>query len=228
MPFTLSALRTLVRQRSDTENDGHITDAELTNYVNASFAELYDILTSRFEDYFITEPAPQYVLTGTTNTISLPADFYKMRGLDYLANGTDDWVEVKKFNFADRNKRRTAISRLANGYPYREYRVLGSLITINPPQQAAGTYQLWYIPRFAPLVLDLDVLTGVLDFEEYIVVDAALKCVIKQEGDITALKLSKADLVKRISEMASNRDAGEPETIADASGSFLNRGMLWQ
>jgi hypothetical protein len=70
---------------------------------------------------------------------------------------------------------------------------------------------------------DTDTLKGVMDFEEYIVVDAAIKCLIKEESDITALMALKDGLKLRINSMAASRDAsGESNAVADVQGAAWN------
>jgi len=212
--MTLLELRTLIRQRANMENSQFVTDAELTNYVNASYAELYDLLVSRFEDYFIQDPY-QFTLTNSVSKAALPSDFYKLRGVDLQLNSPTDWVSVSQYNFAERNTRKLNQARYGN---FVSYRVLGSNIQVMPAESAAGTYQLWYIPRIVKLENDSDSLTGVMDFEEYIVVDAAIKCLIKEESETSVLLAVKEQLRQRILTMSSSRDAGTPERVGDVYG----------
>lgn len=51
---------------------------------------------------------------------------------------------------------------------------------------------------------------------EYVIVDAAIKALVKEESDPSALMAQEQALLKRLEAMASNRDAGEPSTVADA------------
>jgi hypothetical protein len=214
--MTLAEIRTLVRQRADMEGSQFVTDAEVNKYINASYAELYDILVSRFDDYFSTTAT--FTLSGGANSYALPSDFYKARGLDLQVNGSD-WATVRAFNFQERNARGRATSRLAYGFRNVTYRVMGSNLKFLPEDNAAGTYRFWYIPRFTPLASDSSQMGDVLDFEEYVVVDAAIKCLIKEESDPSALMAIKEQLKQRILSMAADRDVGEPEKISDVSGS---------
>ena len=56
---------------------------------------------------------------------------------------------------------------------------------------------------------------GVSGWLEYVVTDAAIKALQKEESDTTVLQYQKAALIKRIEAAAENRDAGSPATIAD-------------
>jgi hypothetical protein len=213
MAFKLSDLRTAARQRADMENSRFIQDTELNAYINASYAELYDILVSRFEDYSVSMPPTTFTISSGANTYPLPANFYKLKGLD-IQSGSN-WEDCHKYNFAQRNQRSAQATRRIGGASRVMYRIIDNQLYLVPELQAAGTYRIWFVPRYTPLVLDTDQLTNVLDFEEYIVVDAAIKCLTKEESDTSSLKQDKMFLLQRIEAMASNRDVSEPEVIAN-------------
>ncbi len=75
------------------------------------------------------------------------------------------------------------------------------------------------------LLKDTDILDGVSGWTEYVIVDAAIKALEKEESDTSALQIRKQMLKQRIEESAMNRDAGQPDTISatrrngDMSGS---------
>lgn len=54
-------------------------------------------------------------------------------------------------------------------------------------------------------------------WDEYILVDAAIRCMIKEESDIQPLLVQKDGLLKRIVEASSQRDAGEPMRVTDVA-----------
>lgn len=214
MAYTLLQLRTLARQRADMENSQLVLDPELTNYVNDSYAELYDLLVTQFEDYYLAAPQTFTIASGS-NTQALPATFYKLRAID-LQNGSD-WLTVRQFNFAERNHRATSISRIGYAAKNVSYRVMGQNIYFEPELDAAGTYRLWFIPRYTPLVADGDTMGDVLDFGEYVIIDAAIKMLIKEESDIGALMAQKQAMTERVMTMAKDRTVDQPERIADVS-----------
>ena len=216
MSVTLTSLILQVRQRANMEGSGFIDDTvELPAYINASAAELYDVLVSRFEDYYSTS-LPVTIATG--NTAPLPADFYKLVGLDLFVGGYT--VTVHPFNFIERNKFNRPIQR-PRFSPVR-YRIMGQNLLLTPPDLAPGSYTIWYVPRFTNLVLGTDTLDTLQNWTDYVVVDAAIKCLVKEESDVSVLLMEKAALLKRIESMAANRDAGEPLTVSDVSGDWGN------
>lgn len=215
MSVTFAELKTYARQRADMEGSNFVTETELGAFVNGSAQELYDILVSSFQDYYISQ-MPQFTLSTGEDSVSLPADFYKLRGVDKLIGGsTTVWTTVDAFSFAERNSRQNLggmVGFNTNDSGIR-YRVQGSQVKFTPADDCAGTYRLWYVPRMPILTLDSDSFDGVNGWEEYIIVDAAIKCLQKEESSSAAFERQKAALIKRIEDASKSRDAGSPEVI---------------
>lgn len=203
---TLAALRTSCKQRCNLEHSNTITTAEWNTYINGSYAELYDLLVSSFEDYYLTE-LPLVLVNGAT--IPLPTAFYKLKGLD-LQIDTVNWTPMKRFNFQDRNSPRVTKS----------YRLMSGTIKVEPIATCGGNYKLWYIPSYTTLVSDASILDGINGWEEYIIIDVGIKAAIKQEQSTNELFTAKKLMIDRINEMANNRDAGNAEKVADTTGSL--------
>lgn len=67
-----------------------------------------------------------------------------------------------------------------------------------------------------PVVVEPNtVADGISGWLEYVITDAAIKMLQKEESDTSVLQFQKAALIKRIEAAAENRDAGNPATIAD-------------
>ena len=56
---------------------------------------------------------------------------------------------------------------------------------------------------------------GISGWLEYVITDAAIKMLQKEESDTSTLQFQKAALIKRVEAAGENRDAGSPATIAD-------------
>lgn len=217
MARTLLQLRTAVRQRADMENSTFISDSELNDYINASAAELHDILTTTFEDYFLTSQI--VTVASGTNSIPLPYDLLKLKGLDYQYDSSPRWMTVRPFVWAERNDT-TPDRRMPLRYgPFRTYRVGPSEIFLLPESDASGTYRIWYLQTYLPLMIDSSVYLVPQYWDEYVIVDAAMKCLIKEESDVSTLAAMKGALMQRILNAAPNRDAGEAPRVADVSSS---------
>jgi hypothetical protein len=204
------------------ENTNFITDAGWNEFINSSYAELYDIVIESYEDYYIKDPLTITVQPGS-NTIDLPSDFYKLKGIDYQEGlnpvQNNDWIDLRLFDFAKRN-RNTNLSRVIGNQPYKQYRILGDKIYIIPTENAGGSYRLWYNPPITTLVDDTDEIDGVNGWEEYIVVDAGIKALVKEESSTTDLERAKQKLLDRIESSSKKRDVHEPNSVSDYESNY--------
>lgn len=58
-------------------------------------------------------------------------------------------------------------------------------------------------------------LDGVAGWEEFIVIDAAMKALVKEESDISALAIQREEITRRIESMAEGRDIGQAHHVQD-------------
>jgi hypothetical protein len=220
MTSTLLQLKTRARESADMTDSLFVSDSELTTYINASAQELYDLLVSSYTDIYTIESASQ---TPTSEAIiTLPTDFYKLRGVDYRIS-TSEWVDVQQFSFQERNNNNSLAMGSFDRLTDVRYRLTGSKILLTPSEKALNnTFKIWYIPKMVELSADSDTFDGVNGFEQYIVIDAAIKMLTKEESDASGLILQKKQLKERIETMSQNRDAANPEVILPST-----KGYTW-
>lgn len=213
---TLLAVRTSCKQQSDNVGQSFISDPEWNGYIQSSYQELYGLIVQKFgNDYFVQTPATGYtfVTDGVNQLFTLPADFFKLLGVDLQLSAPGYWASLKEFNFAERNK---------------------LSVTNTTIPMAGQTIRLLYVPRLTVPTQDADAMDGVNGWEEYIVADACIKALNKEETDVSVFMARKQELVQRIEAEAENRDAGSPATIADVYGRRaramqyrLNGNQIW-
>jgi hypothetical protein len=212
MSVTLLQLRTRSRQRADQETSNFIEDDELNGYINASIAELYDLMVAAYgSDYFLADYSFS-IVSGTQN-YTLPADFYKLKGIDVnLSN--NNWFSIRPFNFNERNRNDNITWGVLSG-PSIRYRIMGNNVKLSPNPDSNYSARVWYVPKATVLVADTDVFDDMNQWAEYVITDAAIKMMQKEESDTGTLEKQKAELKRRIEIMADNRDAGQPESVSD-------------
>ena len=214
--LTLLDIRNAVRQRADMVNSLFVTDSELNSYINQSYFELYDLLISKFGDNYYVAPVYQLTTDGTTYQYPLPADFYKLLGVDLaLTQSVQSYVTVRPFEFIDRNRYAVPNFQSFYGLTNLRYRLNGNNIWFTPIPAANQNIRLWYVPRMSTLSLDTDTVDGISGWTEYIICDAAIKCLQKEESDVSVLMAQKMGLIRRIEAMAESRDAGSPAKVSD-------------
>ncbi len=222
--LSLGQVRLMSRQRADRVNSKFVTDPEWNTYIVQSYFELYDLLVTLYEDYFLAEPL-MITTDGVSGTFPLPnglnyngaRPFYKIMGVDMgLNNGGNAWVTLKKFEFISRNRYVFPnVSSTYLGVFNARYRVMGTELHMIPTPSGGQFLRLWYIPRLTQPLLDTDVLDGVSGWTEYVIVDAAIKALQKEESDVSVLYAQKVALRARIEESGMNRDAGQPDCISN-------------
>jgi hypothetical protein len=214
MAITLVELRLQTRQRADQEKSKFVTDAELTGYINSSIAELKDLLLEAYgSEYGVVDPY-QFSTVADTNQYALPADFYELKGVDIeIENGR--WCTIDKFNFNERNRWQNLGTWNVLGLPGIRYRLLGDNIMFAPTPDSNVNVKIWYVPVATKLVNDTDELNDLNAYSEYVITDAAIKCMQKEESDVTVLVMQKEALRKRIVDKAANRDANKPSSVSD-------------
>lgn len=218
---TLSDLKTQLLQRIDRVGSDFYDPTELNTYISASYKELYDLLIQKFgDDYFFSTHT--ITTDGTNDTYALPDDFYKLFGVDLSLTGgaPDGWVTLKQFMKADRNRYAVPNFQSFYGITNLRYRLRGNLIWFTPIPMANQKIRLLYAPRPSDLDEDTDTVDGVSGWEEYIISDAAIKCLAKEESDTSIFERQKMFIKQRIEEAAENRNVGEPQTVSDSQGNW--------
>lgn len=227
--LSLGQLRLMSQQRADRVNSNFVTLPEWNTYINQSSFELYDLLVTLYEDYYL---APVLTITtdGTSQFYDLPNGsnypigggnfaplFYKLLGVDFgLGTQNNSAVTLKKFDFISRNRYLyPQVTSTFLGVFNARYRLMGDKIEFIPIPSAGQFIKLWYIPRMRQLLQDTDILDSISGWNEYIIVDAAIKALQKEESDVSVLMAQKQALIDRIQSSAMNRDAGEPDTISN-------------
>ncbi len=221
--MSLGEIRLHAQQRSDMIGSNFVTTPEWNYYINQSYYELYDLLITTYEDYFVA-PVLQFTTTGSQsyalpngqNYSNAPA-FYKMYGMDIgVVPNANAFATLKKFDFIQRNRYVfPQITSTPLGIFNMEYRVVGGNIMFIPQPSAGQVMGVWYYPRLTTLLQDTDIMDGISGWTEYVIVDAAIKALRKEESDTQELMNEKIMLKQRIEESATNRDAGQPDTISD-------------
>lgn len=230
--LSLGELRLRAQQRADRVDSEFITKEEWNSYINQSYFELYDMLVQKFgNEYFVASPAyfnttgaQFYDLPNGSNNFNnqsgtpfLAKPFFKLLGVDLSINSAANaFVTLNKFEFISRNRYvYPQITTNLLGVAGMKYRIMGNQIEFIPSPQGGQNVRLWYIPRMTELLRDTDMCDGVSGWTEYIITDAAIKALQKEESDVTVLAAQKMALIDRIEAAAENRDAGQPEIISN-------------
>lgn len=167
---TLDDLIANVREIANVQNSRFVKDDELTKRINEAISELYDLILSVYEDYFVTYTANFTIVGGQGNNsvalASVCTSFYKDNSLEWNP-GTSNMRLVRRLP--------SDLERDARSV--RSYEIVGTpaILYVYPPEQSAGTYRLKYTPDAPTLVNGTDALDSTLaKWYEYVQIRAAI------------------------------------------------------
>ncbi len=162
--MTLQQLRLAAQRRADmvlddSQTDRFITVDEWNEYLNDSIVALYDALIQAQPIGFYTKLPPYTFSTTGAQYYPLPDDFYLLQGVDCALGGAaNGYVTLTPFNFAERNKFSAlggATAAIASPWTTLKFRVIGNQLFLGTPgtlAQAGLQMQVWYVPKFVPMV----------------------------------------------------------------------------
>ena len=237
--MSLGELRLRCQQTADRVGSQFVVNSEWNEFIRLAMYELYDLLMTSYEDYFLSQQA-QILTDGTTQLYPLPDGatnylggvyggtsgqpapaFYKLGGVDLNVNTstvTPSRVSLLKFDFIKRNQYvyPNSTSTIYGVYNMR-YRLIGNKIDIIPVPAGNQTLTLWYSPRLPALLQDTDLTNiGISGWLRYVQARAAKYALDKEEGTDTSTLTEEILFLKtRIEQSASNRDIGQADTISE-------------
>ena len=205
---TLASLEAQVRQRSDTETTTQrFTSAEVREYINQSWAELYNYLLQSGQEFYLSSHS--FDTSNDVTDYSLPDDFFLDKGVDATVSG--QLVVFDRWQFEER-ERYDQIEVWSMGQPW-AYAILGSNISLRPTPGGVYSVRLWYYPSPTRMTADDSVVDCLSGFEEYIVADAAAKILVKDDRDASMVMAQKAAAKHVIDMMITNRSRSNPNRV---------------
>lgn len=213
---SLDELKKRVRRRADMQEFDLIEDEELGEYIQASWCELYDLILASYgsEYYLRMEPLMPPGPGDDGPGLRLPDDFYKLRGV-FTVKGMMPDAQLRRVEVEE------LVKFLAETGEPTVYCMISDRI-VPAPSGSSTMLMVAYYPA-APLVGGRGGIDDINGWAEYVVVDAAIKCLQKEESDPSVLLAQKSALKLRIEQMAPSRDAGQADRVTDVTGMFSPR-----
>lgn len=233
--INLGYLRYFSKLKADKLHSQFLTDDEWNFNINQSATKLYDLLITKFGDkYFFAPPlvfstngvdhypvpdGSNYIVNGSPS----PA-LYKLSGVDCSSgaaaqNSGNAWFTLPPFNWIDRNKFNTLqLAGTVTSVYGLAYCWQGNLIYFQPFPTNAQSIRLWYVPMLTQMLKDTDMMPfSISGWSELVMVDAAIKALIKEESyeQAQALVNDRTELIARVEETAANRDVGTPNVVSN-------------
>lgn len=208
--------RTLIRagfpintQKIDTSAGGWLDDE-----LNQSAAAFWDKILLAWGDDYGSE-RDTLTTTAGVDTVNLPSDFYRLIGLDWYTGGV--YRDMLPFAWADRNRFQN-LAWSDGAYP--RYMLSGNRLLLVPTPTSVETLRITYVPTLTTID-STHTLDGVHGWDEYVVLDAAVKCRESCRMEPGTLLSDRAACEARIIAMAPRRDIRETPKLV------RRRGRAW-
>jgi len=215
--YQRSQLRDAVRRRADIENSTFITDAELDLMLEDSHIELYQFLVSLNGETHYSTTNTLSTVAGTPN-YSVPADedarpYLRITRVHTVFDGIQ--VPMRRFQLGDEVLDTTAHA-WDRGVDLKYCLIGKEQILFHPEPDAVHVVTFYGVPLPLFAAGDTAEPEFVPPWEEYMIIDCAIKCRVKEESDVAPLMAMKDGMIERIKAWEGPRDAASPQLIRDS------------
>ena len=215
---TLADLTTRVRERADMVGSSFVSDSTIYVWITEAHQKLHGMLVDALGEEYKYEIASFVTATGQID-FAVPCCFYKLYGVDMEING--EVVALKPFNRAERNRYRN-LDGSSSIAPM--YSLSGNNLKLFPVPPAGLSGEVIYAPEATRLTLATDEVAYPNGWERFIVIDAAIQVLLKEESSVTALVAERDLIIREIKEAKENRDLANPKRVVDV---FDTENILW-
>lgn len=222
---TLAELKQRALLRADMANSSFISDSEAEEYVLGSMGELYDLIIENGGHEVFVRSGAVLSVPGTSTYSVVPFDpiqVYKILDVTIPWDGKER--RLRKASFHDRFRHQglgtgwthwSQIRYVENGVDNSGNR----RIQFFPTPQSVHNLTVYFLPVPDKLFgTNPEILGSFQSFSgwtEYVVVDAAMKMLEKEESDTRNLQVRKALLTDRIRHQAQHMNHGDGDTVRD-------------
>jgi hypothetical protein len=216
MSFTVASVLSRGLEVADLTNASSISATYQINSFNEAYRTAYELITESNDDYYVTIAA-----WAGENVIPLPADFFKLRAVDYDYNGV--YRGMIKFSMTERN-RYAGVEGDDSVPPM--YRLQGANLYIIPED---GTYngRIWYYPNATTYTASDTISFPSNLLPEFLAYECAVKFMKKMHAAPDAVATIQEDAYKYRAQLLKQiaRDDSMPEVLGQSQR--LLRRAVW-
>lgn len=220
---TLTTLRSRVRERADMVGSSFVADSAtgLDAWINEAHQKLHQMLVDALGEEYVSSSSAFTTVAGQSD-YSLPAGFYKLYGVDLTIGGVI--YDLEQYTRQERNTLRNTNTA---GWYLPKYSLVGSTLRLFPAPAGALAGTMLYAPEATTLVNTTDTVTYPNGWERFIVIDAAIQALNKEESNTAALVAERASIIREIETTKEQRDLAHPKRIVDVKMMDYNADLYW-
>lgn len=189
----------------------------LDAWINEAHQKLHGMLVDALGEEYVSSTS-SFTTLAATSDYALPTGFYKLFGVDLEYHGI-----MRALTRYERPERNAYREILPEALP--RYSLVGSNLRLYPIPTAGLAGTILYAPEATVLVNAGDSVTYPNGWEKYIVIDAAIQALLKEESDTRALMAERERIEKEIREAKEARDMATPKRVVDVMMTDLD--VLW-
>ena len=229
----LATLMNTARQRANLEGaTAFITDSEIISYINASIADWYDLVRLTTFQGQIARSSWLILTTANTSLYALPQNLSSVISVDANISGNSYAISAMPYQEEQRNmfKLLPFVGWSFGAVQSVWYQIQGTNINFLPTPTAGYNVTVNYVPT-APVLSNpqLDWLNSINGWEEYIVLDVAMKCLVKTGNAdmVGVLAQERSRQEQRILKAAAQVDMNASEGVHE-SEAYGNWGLVFR
>jgi hypothetical protein len=196
----------------------------LDAWINEAHQKLHGMLVEALGEEYVSSTASLSIVAGTSD-YAVPTGFFKLYGIDVTLG---DYVyALQPYERLERNMYRNGriLASRVRGYEVPRYSLVGSNIRLYPTPTQALTTTVLYAPEATVLVNGTDAVSYANGWERFIVLDAAIQALAKEESDTRTLAAERAAVVKEIELAKEQRDLNRMHRVVEVD--LLEEDPLW-
>lgn len=181
----------------------------LDAWINEAHQRLHGMLVDALGEEYVSSTS-SFTTLAATSDYALPTGFYKLFGVDLEYHGI-----MRSLTRYERPERNAYREIRPEALP--RYSLVGSNLRLYPIPTAGLAGTILYAPEATVLVNAGDSVTYPNGWEKYIVIDAAIQALLKEESDTRALMAERERIEKEIREAKEARDMATPKRVVDVT-----------
>lgn len=200
--ITLASIRSTIRTRGDCPLSRKFTDAYVNAEAQTSWADLHELIEDVNEGYWDKDGTIS--TTASTAFVALPADCWKVKGIDILDGG--EYRELRQIAIGERN-------RYGSSQDMPDaYRLTERGADLYPTPNAVYTLRVTYARVVTPLSESSPTVMP-NEWHDYVIWSAILRIATSEERPINEYAAMLEQSKQRITRGASKRRQQEPEYL---------------
>lgn len=218
---TLTTLVARVRERADMVGSSFIADSAtgLFAFINEANQKLHGMLVDALGEEYVSS-SQAFTTIADQSDYALPSGFYKLYGVDLDYHGL--MRSLRQYNRMERNLYRELHPEFLP-----RYLLVGGNLRLYPAPAAGLTGAILYAPEATVLTTGTDTVSYPNGWERFIVIDAAIQALAKEESSVSTLVAERDSIIREIESTKEMRDLATPKQVVDVTVLDTNAYDWW-